>query len=633
MMKKIKRTLVGLLVMMLFIGTGSAPLTAVQASAETTASTYLDYLTTKVKAGYYGNSSNYLIRFEHGAKLYDSNQYNKTSMSHIGLPQNGLPPTQSKLCTDVYDMTTIASKYSTVLAFDTTSFDNTTYTMPVVGYLSDGTAEIIYDVDGYDALGYDKDGYNVSGYDIDGYDKAGYNASGYNKDGYDKDGYNASGYDKDGYDKDGYDLSGYNKDGVNKNGLVLDNSAEDATAGDTTKISGSYGYKVKKDGSVEICYYTGSGKKVTIPSKIDGKNVTSIGDNAFLCSDGLTSVTIPNGVTSIGDSAFSSCVDLTSVSISDSVTSIGAEAFSNTSLTSIFIPKGVKSIEGSAFFHCNSMTKIKVSKDNQNLSIINGALYNKKGTKLIWVSMQTKGTFNIPKTVSVIGDWAFSFCCDLTSISIPNSVKSIESNAFYVCDSLTSISIPKSVTSIEDSAFTYCSRLTSIKVDKNNKQFTTKDGALYSNKGTKLLWVSIQKKGSFSIPQNVTVIGDSAFFKCSKLTSISIPNKVTSIGMEAFYGCDGLTKITIPNSVKSIGDHAFGACSHLTSVTLPNKISHIGNNLFSNCYDMTSITIPKSVTSIGYGAFYNCIDLTIHCTSGSVAEQYAKDNDIKYKTK
>jgi hypothetical protein len=198
---------------------------------------------------------------------------------------------------------------------------------------------------------------------------------------------------------------------------------------------------------------------------------------------------------------------------------------------------------------------------------------------------------------------------------------------------LTSISIPKSVTSIEDSAFTYCSRLTSIKVDKNNKQFTTKDGALYSNKGTKLLWVSIQKKGSFSIPQNVTVIGDSAFFKCSKLTSISIPNKVTSIGMEAFYGCDGLTKITIPNSVKSIGDHAFGACSHLTSVTLPNKISHIGNNLFSNCYDMTSITIPKSVTSIGYGAFYNCIDLTIHCTSGSVAEQYAKDNDIKYKTK
>ena len=63
---------------------------------------------------------------------------------------------------------------------------------------------------------------------------------------------------------------------------------------------------------VTITRYFGKDTELEIPSKINGKIVTSIGVGAFndaYCN--LTNVIIPNSVTSIGDSAFSNCDNLT----------------------------------------------------------------------------------------------------------------------------------------------------------------------------------------------------------------------------------------------------------------------------------------------------------------------------------
>ena len=76
-----------------------------------------------------------------------------------------------------------------------------------------------------------------------------------------------------------------------------------------------------------------------------------------------------------------------------------------------------------------------------------------------------------------IGDFAFSRCSSLTSITIPNSVTSIGDRAFHYCSSLTSVTIPNSVTSIGNWAFSRCSSLTSVTIgDKEYKIQEVKDG-------------------------------------------------------------------------------------------------------------------------------------------------------------
>ena len=156
--------------------------------------------------------------------------------------------------------------------------------------------------------------------------------------------------------------------------------------------------------------------------------------------------------------------------------------------------------------------------------------------------------------VTSIGNYAFSSCSNLTSITIPNTVISIGVSAFGSCRALRSITIPNSITSIGGSAFSSCSSLTSI-----------------------------------IIPNSITSINNDLFNGCSSLISVTIPNSVTSIGSSAFNGCSSLISVTIPNSVTSIGYQAFRDCSSLTSVTIPNSVTSIGSWAFNNCRSLTTI--------------------------------------------
>jgi hypothetical protein len=60
------------------------------------------------------------------------------------------------------------------------------------------------------------------------------------------------------------------------------------------------------------------------------------------------------------------------------------------------------------------------------------------------------------------------------------------------------------------------------------------------------------------MPDSVTRIDTSVFYKCSSLTSIIIPESVTSIGSNAFASCSSLADLTcLPVTPPSLGSDAF----------------------------------------------------------------------------
>ena len=331
--------------------------------------------------------------------------------------------------------------------------------------------------------------------------------------------------------------------------------------------SGDYEYALLDDGTVEITGYNGKAEKLTIPNMLNGKKVTSIDNRAFyLCN----------------------------------------------SLISIIIPDSVEKISVNPFAYCRTLKSIFVSSEHPYFFAIDGVLFRKADSCLIsYPKGREYTTYNIPQGITAIESSAFYDCKFLTRVTIPDSVTSIGDCAFSLCDSLTSITIPDSVEQIGTNPFTVCSALKSISVSPEHPYFATIDGVLFRKADKALIsYPAGISSSTYTIPQGITAIGDSAFYYCDSLTSVSIPDSVTSIGDNAFYFCESLTSVTIPDSVTSIGDNAFYFCESLTSVTIPDSVTAIGDSAFSYCDSLTSVSIPDSVTAIGDEAFYSCSSLT-----------------------
>ncbi len=168
--------------------------------------------------------------------------------------------------------------------------------------------------------------------------------------------------------------------------------------------------------------------------------VTSIGAASFQSCINLTSIKIPNSVTNIGDSAFQSCVSLTNVTIGVKVTSIGNSAFAESGLTSITLGASVTSIGLYAFSGCPSLSAIMVAANNPAYSSVAGVLFNQNQTTLVEYPRGKAGSsYAVPNGVTSIGEGAFVFCDNLTSLTIPASVVSIGVEAFGPCNNLAAV--------------------------------------------------------------------------------------------------------------------------------------------------------------------------------------------------
>ena len=239
----------------------------------------------------------------------------------------------------------------------------------------------------------------------------------------------------------------------------------------------------------------------------------------------------------------------------------------NTNLEHVVMPDSAQSIGDYAFSGCTSLKSI---------------------------------SFGANSWLTDIGEYAFSGCTSLASIEIPSSVQSIGNHAFESCTSLASIEIPSSVQSIGEFAFYECTGLEEIYFNATAMNDLTSGNYVFYNAGNNGNGIKVV------IGKNVTKIPAYLFnpynYSSDALKILSVEfedgSVCTSIGGYAFYKCTSLTSVS------------FGANSQLTS---------IGSEAFENCTSLASIDIPESVQSIGYRAFYGCKSLasvTFKNTSG-----------------
>lgn len=359
-----------------------------------------------------------------------------------------------------------------------------------------------------------------------------------------------------------------------------------------TYISGDYEYSINSDDTANIVLYiTGLGGDITIPSSLDGRPVTSIGDSAFKNCSGITGVNIPETVTSIGHSSFLGCIslksitipksvktiglyafhdcsDLTSVNLQTGLTVISEEAFSGcVSLTAITFPDGLTTIGNAAFSGCSNLKNITIPKSVTDISRTSF-----EGTP--WLASKTQIFVIAGDNVLIRFNGSEKDRYEAYDLTLPNSIKHIGRSLFREDRFIRSVKIPSSVADIGGSAFYGCTGMTSV-----------------------------------TIPQGVKTIGSSAFYECKNLKEISLPDSLKTIGTSAFCACSGLTSITIPKNVKEIGARTFTWCSSLVKVTLPEGLTSIGNNAFNNCQKLKAINMPDSLKTIGINAFYCCASL------------------------
>ncbi len=250
-------------------------------------------------------------------------------------------------------------------------------------------------------------------------------------------------------------------------------------------------------------------------------------------------------------------------------------------------------------------------------------------------------TLVIPEGVTEIGEYAFSSCDNLRSVTLPATLLSIKNGAFQSIDALTEIVLPEGVTEIGEYAFYSCDNLQSVTLPATLESIgasafsdcalisltipadTTLGQRAFSGNGLGHVTigdgVTVGDWAFAGIGGNNVTIGDGVTVGANAFSDSGVHvltlGEGNSLGASAFSGCTSLTSLDIPANT-SVGNWAFSECTGLNSVTI-NDGAVLNDRAFYGCTGLTNVFISVGVTEMGSMVFIGCTNLTVHCEAAS----------------
>ena len=297
----------------------------------------------------------------------------------------------------------------------------------------------------------------------------------------------------------------------------------------------------------------------------DGRCLIIDGAILAFAPAGLSSYEIPAGVVRIAEGAFATTKELKTVVIPDGVTDMERSSFGESSLESVTIPASVKALDAYSFIRC---THLK--------NLLGDSPFISKDRKFLF------------DPHSMIPNMLFFFAGrDDESYEIPEGINAIENYAFYGCDKLKSITFPQSLSFLAGYAFEACDNLEALygsHTTADHKGFIT-DGNL------QFLIPAIDN--DYTVPDEVTRLGDHLFSSRQTLRSVTMGDQVTSLGDYVFAFCPALKTVTLSANLASIGYNPFQFSRELESVYFRSIIPPVCSSIEDTENYKLTIYVPS----------------------------------------
>jgi len=325
-------------------------------------------------------------------------------------------------------------------------------------------------------------------------------------------------------------------------------------------------------------------------------------------------IIIPEGILELMSCLFWDNQIIEEVVLPDSLTNISGDTFYNCSnLKKVNIPANVKLMGNNPFAGC---PLVEVKNESKYFNMINGVLYNKDLTRLIYYPIKKEDK----------------------KYKIHNGTKIIGKHSFYLCDNLEEVIIPDTVIKLENNPFSGCSKLDLI---NNSSNYKLINKVIYDKEISSVIGCLNSIDTNELLLENVKRICRNSFWNCKGIRKIVFPSTLKSIGYNPFVGCSNIEfvsnskdyivengalftknkdvlicyprkyaigEVYLPDETITLERGAFSGASELTQIHLHN-VSIISKTCFTNCNLLERVYCSDLVSYIGEWAFAHCENL------------------------